>query len=62
MFTFTYQYSYEGGVCTRVYADLWVRGVLADCLGSGGTEEEARAAALARWRRIPFDVLVVTGG
>ena len=62
MFTFSYSYTYEAGVCTRVYADLWVHGVLANCLGSGETEAEARAAALARWRRIPFDVLEVTGG
>jgi hypothetical protein len=62
MFSYTYQYDYAGGVCTRVYADLWVRGVLADCLGSGASEEEARAAALARWHRVPFDVLEVTGG
>jgi hypothetical protein len=62
LFTFTYSYTYAAGRLTRVYAELHVNGVFADVLGSGATEEEAREAALERWRRIPFDVLVVTGG
>jgi hypothetical protein len=62
VFSFTNSYDYAGGLCTRVYAELYVGGRRADVLGSGATEEEAREAALERWRRIPFDVLVVTGG
>jgi hypothetical protein len=62
VFTFTYSYTYDGGRLTRVYAELFVGGRWADVLGSGATEEQAREAALERWRRIPLDVLVVTGG
>ena len=35
MFSFTYSYDYDGGLCTRVYAELYVGGRRADVLGSG---------------------------
>jgi hypothetical protein len=59
VFTFTYSYTYAGGVCTRVYAELFVNGAWADVLGSGATEEEAAAAAVERWRRIPLSLVEI---
>jgi hypothetical protein len=61
VFTFTYNYTYCDGRLVRVYAELHANSVWADILGSGATEEGAAAAALARWHRIPFDILTITG-